>query len=141
MKALITSGKYKSLQSFLAFGLPMLSTVATFTLYKHINGKLEPSKVFMAVSLFEFLNQSMAILPNAVNEYRRMFISLRRIQRLLIAPDTFRNEARTPGSGRVTVREATFGHTDEKDSFRLNNINFEVQPGEVINGHPTPSGV
>ena len=65
--------------------------------------------MFTAVSLFEFLNQAMAILPNAVNEYRRMFISLRRIQRLLIAPETYAIAPQKPGAGRVTIRDAQFG--------------------------------
>lgn len=54
----------------------------------------------------------MAILPNAINEYRRMLISVRRIQRLLSTPDSYKPPDVSGLAGQVEVKDASFCYSE-----------------------------
>ena len=84
-----TTGYKRGWQSFLSFGLPTLATVATFLLYGGLGNDLDPALVFTSLGLFEYLNMALVILPNMINEIRRLFVSLGRIEGFLAEPDSY----------------------------------------------------
>ena len=57
-----------------------LATVPVFTLYWHVHGDLRASVVFGALATWEFLNFSVVVLPLTLDSFRRLVISMRRIQ-------------------------------------------------------------
>ena len=60
--------------------------------------------IFTAVALFEFLGISMLIIPNALNELRRLKVSIQRIGRFLAVKDSFTsNTGVASGAGQATI--------------------------------------
>ena len=93
----------RSLQQFLAVGMPVISTVPVFILYKNVHGELPANVIFTAAALFEFLGLSLTIIPNALNELRRLSVSLQRIGRFLAVKDSFERGRAAEGPGRVEI--------------------------------------
>merc|ERR1719424_1536788 len=75
--------KFRAMQQFLSFGVPTLAQVPVFLVYETVHGGVRASTIFAALAAFEYLNTALVILPNALNETRRMVVSLRRIGKFL----------------------------------------------------------
>ena len=75
--------RHRAIQQFLSFGVPTLAQVPVFFVYERVHGGLQASTIFAALAAFEYLNTALVILPNALNETRRMVVSLRRIGHFL----------------------------------------------------------
>merc|ERR1719424_117892 len=106
--------KFRVMQQFLSFGVPTLAQVPVFLVYETVHGGVRASTIFAALAAFEYLNTALVILPNALNETRRMVVSLRRIGKFLSTGDDYAEQPEeTLGSGErghVAVDgEGTFG--------------------------------
>jgi len=109
MVNLRTTGFQRAIQAFLSFGLPTLATVATFILYVGVGNDLDPAIVFLSVGLFEFLNLALVILPNMINEFRRLTTSVERIEGFLREEELYVNfEPNATDVGLVEVKEGSF---------------------------------
>jgi len=97
----------RAVQQFLSFGVPTITTVPVFYLYNEQFGNLRASIIFTAVAIFEFLNMSLVVLPNLLNEVRRMLVSVQRIGRFLAIRNTYAPaEAMVGDTGRVVISGA-----------------------------------
>ena len=110
---------HRAKQAFLSFGLPTVATTATFMFYSYLGNRLTAASVFTGVGLFEFLAMALVILPNLINEIKRVNVSIKRIERLLVQDDTFNPNNSSGDIGRVVVRNGNFlwgleGTTEEK---------------------------
>ena len=77
----------RAVQQFLAMGIPPVIAVPVFLLYQSVHGELSASTAFTSVAVFELLNFALAVIPNMLNELRRLTASLNRIGALLAVPD------------------------------------------------------
>jgi len=94
----------RAFQNFLSFGVPTIATVPVFYMYRQVNGTLPTAIIFAAVSVFEFLNMALVVLPNLLNELKRMYVSVARIGRFLDLEDTYIAPEHLVGaSGRVLI--------------------------------------
>lgn len=101
----------RAVQNFLSFGVPTIVTVPVFYLYKRVNGELPTSIIFTAVSIFEFLNMALIVLPNLLNEVRRMYVSIGRIAKFLDIANTYQQPDAMVGDtgGVVLVGDFSWG--------------------------------
>lgn len=81
--------RYRAIQQFLSFGVPTLAQVPVFVVYELVHGGLQASTIFAALAAFEYLNTALVILPNALNETRRMVVSIRRIGNFLSTEEDY----------------------------------------------------
>jgi ABC-type multidrug transport system fused ATPase/permease subunit len=93
--------------------MPTLAMVGTFIFYAKSlpeDEVLDPALIFMAVSLFEFLNEAMAAMPQAVSFCRQVLVSVDRIEEYLLVPEDFVPLKITEGKegGGVTITDGNF---------------------------------
>ena len=103
---LVRIARLRAAQQFLSFGVPTAVTVPVFIVYKLVNDTLPAATIFTAVALFEFLNMSLVVLPNLLNELRRAHVSIERIGRFLAVADNFEAPKVSEGgeaAGSVTI--------------------------------------
>jgi len=113
MENLNTTGFRRALQAFLSFGLPTLATVATFVLFTELGNDLEPAGVFMSLALFEYLNMALVILPNFLNEWRRLLTSVERIETFLSEDENYVvGEESAEDVGLVEIKNGSFFWSD-----------------------------
>ncbi|XP_059473692.1 ATP-binding cassette sub-family C member 10 [Neocloeon triangulifer] len=126
---------------------PVLISILTFTTYTLMGNKLTAAKVFTTIALLNMLIAPLNTFPWALNGLTEAWVSMKRIQRLLLVPDVdvanyyaaFNDfESRRTD---VTVIGASFewGHSaaDEnapliQSKFTLHDINIEVFPGQLV---------
>ena len=81
----------RAVQQFLSFGFPTICQVAVFVLYEHVHSELRPSRIFAAMAAFEYLNMSLVVIPNLLNEVGSR------------APSQQRSSAAAPSAARVAA--------------------------------------
>eukprot|EP00854_Cymbomonas_tetramitiformis_P027085 gene27085-33319_t len=160
LKNLHSAAFHRAVQAFFSFGLPTLATVATFIVYEYLGNDLDAGTVFTCVGLFEYLGMSLIILPNLINELRRMHVSVTRIQGFLRETDNYQPSLSSADCGVVRVTRGSFFWQEETEEpeekvagvvaagteaavktrstepsaqpLTLRNINFEAKKGELV---------
>ncbi len=123
----------RALQFFLANAVPTLSMVVTFVLYVVIsNGTLDPAGVFYCVPLFLTLNIALVITPNMINEYRRLLVSLDRLEKYFSAPNDYVERAMDNDDGVVELEGVSFswGKPREKEQNSQNETQ-KAEPSSI----------
>ncbi len=79
---------------------------------------------------------SLAALSEVWGELQRAAGAMERIMELLATSADVRDPERPvalqPGRGRITVRDVSFCYTSRPDELALDQVNFEVSPGETV---------
>ncbi|CAB3365957.1 Hypothetical predicted protein [Cloeon dipterum] len=126
---------------------PVLISILTFTTYALMGNKLTAAKVFTTIALLNMLIAPLNAFPWVLNGLTEAWVSIKRVQRLLLIPDVdlanFYASFNDFESQRtdVTVIGANFewGNSAEDESapliqskFSLQNINIELFPGQLV---------
>jgi ABC-type multidrug transport system fused ATPase/permease subunit len=118
---------------------PIMLSAVSLAVYASINGKLTASVAFTAMSVFETLEVSFAVLPELISDFVEAWVSMGRIDKHLDAPE----------KGQVTVPSETISFekasvawpvddeeasTEERFVLRNLNMNFPAKGLTVISG-------
>jgi ABC-type multidrug transport system fused ATPase/permease subunit len=125
--------KLQALQSFCSFGMPTLAMVGTFIFYAKAlpdDEIFDPAIIFMTVSLFEFLNEAMAAMPQAVSFCRQVLVSIDRIEDYLAVPEDFVPLTIVEGKGGVTITGGNFKWAQIKNAADAIDSKTKKKKGE-----------
>lgn len=113
--------------------MPVMLGAVSLTVHAYLHGILSASVAFTSVSVFSQLELSMAVVPELISDAIEAFVSARRIEEYLNAPE---NETITTPGAYISFEDATLSWpTDDfdggKDDFMLQNLSLSFPPKEL----------
>jgi ABC-type multidrug transport system fused ATPase/permease subunit len=120
------------------FMSPIALAAVSFSVYVWKNGELTPAVAFVAVAVFNVLEEKVSDLPMVMTEGVECWVSLKRIQEYLDGPEL---EKKTKEGPEVVFEQADIAwpvdqDTDERERFVLRGVSLTFPKGElsVISG-------
>ena len=130
MRLLRTRLIWRSINTSVSFSIPTLAAVVSLVTYAGTGHELESATIFSALSFFLLLRTPLQILPIALSAIADAKAALERLNLFMEAP--LREPDRPIDANlkdMVRVRDATFKHHDNEDTFV-----------RTLSGEPRPSG-
>ncbi|CAN7974767.1 unnamed protein product, partial [Ixodes persulcatus] len=124
-----------ALSFFLCTCSSSMVSLASFVAYMLVSDDhiLDPSTAFVSMTLFDYMQYFMFIIPNFISDVVQTRVSMMRIRRFLLSSEVEeRPLGRRLEEGKaVSVKNATFSWSRDR-SPALRNINLTVQTGQLI---------
>uniref|UniRef100_A0AC34GZI1 Uncharacterized protein n=1 Tax=Panagrolaimus sp. ES5 TaxID=591445 RepID=A0AC34GZI1_9BILA len=117
---------------------PILATLASFVGYVIFQGhSLTPQVAFISLMLFSLMRFSVYRIPGLIQESVNAKISLKRIEKFLLEPETSEMiNTMTPSNNDTIIQmknaNFTWNPDEEKTVLALKSLTFEIQKGELI---------
>lgn len=124
--------------SFIWSCAPFLVSLVTFATYvlSDPNNVLDSQKAFVSLSLFNILRFPLSMLPMMIAGLVQSSVSVKRIDKFMnsgeLPPSKHRSNVDTSDCA-ITVKDGSFTwKSGDSESFKLSNINLEVQKGSLV---------
>ncbi|XP_054158370.1 ATP-binding cassette sub-family C member 2-like [Oppia nitens] len=125
LRHMFCAGLWFMVTLILTFTVPMIAQLATFGTFIAIEGedKINAQRIFVSVSLFTLVNNSIVTFPFAFNSISLIYVSLKRIDKFLKLPEHY-NYVKNNDSKQfsVTVDMATFSWIGNENDLQTTTI-------------------
>jgi ABC-type multidrug transport system fused ATPase/permease subunit len=133
VEGLLKGASVKSANSAVAFVLPMLVSLASFSVYQALGNQLTVPKVFACLALFNVMYRAINMLPMSVEKLAEAKVALERLDDFLNISESEEPPRHAPSdaSHAIVMHDASFrwGATAEHDC--LKSLSATVKTGEV----------
>ncbi|KAG0259136.1 Multidrug resistance-associated protein 1 [Actinomortierella ambigua] len=131
-----TNMKVKAINFAVVFVLPVVVALCSLAVYAAtLNGELESSVVFTALSIYNTLRYPLLMLPIAVKSTSGARLALRRLDDYLTQPEVKllpEHSAAEGGDLAIDMEDGEFTWDEDDNDPTLSGINFKAKKGQVI---------
>ncbi|KAJ0621156.1 putative ABC-type xenobiotic transporter [Helianthus annuus] len=120
--------------NFILNSLPVLVAVISFGFFTLLGGDLTPSRAFTSLSLFTVLRTPLNTLPNLITQAVNAYISLQRLEELLLAEERILlpNPPLEAGLPAISIKNGYFSWDPNAPKPTLSDINIDIQVGSLV---------